>query len=120
NVVNNSKTLDFYHKYAGTPELTAIINGAVFYTMEGYDDVWIAGLSILSAGANDGTAIHAVFPTIANGFFGLTGWEGLSGNDRIPGSYQIWKVVANGATYSWTLAGSWDYSSDTVTWTNKP
>ena len=120
NVVNNSKTLDFYHKYAGTPELTAIVSGGVFYTMEGYDDVWLAGLSILSAGANDGTAIHAVFPTIANGYFGLTGWEGLSGNDRIPGSYQIWKVVANGGTYSWTLAGSWDYNTDTVTWTNKP
>jgi branched-chain amino acid transport system substrate-binding protein len=120
NVVNNSKTIAFYAKYAGTSQLAAITGGGVFYTMEGYDDVWLAALSILNAGANDGTAIHAVFPTVANSFYGLTGWEGLSGNDRIPGSYQIWKVVASGGFYNWVLAGTWDYSTDSVSWTSPP
>ncbi len=120
NVVNNSKTLQFYQTYKGTAALTAIVSGGVFYTMEGYDDVWLAALSIMAAGQNSGTAIHAVFPTVANSFYGLTGWEGLSGNDRIPGSYQIWKVVASGAGGTWVLAGTWDYNSDTVAWTNKP
>ncbi|MFI5404485.1 MAG: hypothetical protein ACHQYR_02030, partial [Candidatus Gagatemarchaeaceae archaeon] len=120
NVVNNSKTLAFFQKYAGTSQLAAIVGGGVFYTLEGYDDTWIAALSILSAGSNDGTAIHAVLPTVSNSFYGLTGWEGLSGNDRIPGSYQIWKVVASGSTFNWVLAGSWDYNTDTVTWTNAP
>jgi branched-chain amino acid transport system substrate-binding protein len=120
NVVNNSKTIAFYQKYAGTPALAAITGGGVFYTMEGYDDVWLAALSIMTAGSNSGTAIHNVFVQVANGFYGLTGWEGLSGNDRIPGSYQIWKVVASGSTYSWVLAGTWDYNTDTVTWTNPP
>ena len=120
NVVNNSKTLQFYQTYKGTQQLAAITGGGVFYTMEGYDDVWLAALSILSAGANSGTAIHAVFPTIATSFYGLTGWEGLSGNDRIPGSYQIWKVVAQGSGFGWVIAGTWDYNTDTVTWTNKP
>ncbi len=120
NVVNNSKTLAFYTKYAGTPQLAAITGGGVFYTLEGYDDVWLAALSILSAGSTDGAAIHAVFPTIANSFYGLTGWEGLSGNDRIPGSYQIWKVVATGGTFTWELAGSWDYNTDKVAWTSPP
>src|SRR5262249_39558266 len=115
NVVNNSKTFAFYAKYAGTPELAAITGGGVFYTMEGYDDVWLAVLSILTAGQNSGTAIHAAFTTVANDFYGLTGWEGLAGNDRAPGSYNIWKVVASGSTYSWVLAGNWDYASDTVT-----
>ena len=120
NVVNNSKTLDFYTKYAGTPALAAITGGGVFYTMEGYDDVWLAALSILAAGQNSGTAIHSVFVQVADGFYGLTGWEGLSGNDRIPGSYQIWKVVASGSTFSWVLAGTYDYNSDSVSWVSPP
>jgi branched-chain amino acid transport system substrate-binding protein len=120
NVVNNSKTFAFYAQYKGTPQLAAITGGGVFYTMEGYDDVWLAALSILDAGSNSGTAIHAAFPAVANGYFGLTGWEGLSGNDRIPGSYQIWKVVASGSTFNWVLAGNYDYTTDTVTWTSAP
>ena len=120
NVVNNSKTLAFYQKYAGTPQLAAMTAGGVFYTMEGYDDVWLAALSIMTAGQNSGVAIHSVFVQVANGFYGLTGWEGLSGNDRIPGSYQIWKVVASGSTYSWVLAGTWDFNTDTVTWISPP
>jgi branched-chain amino acid transport system substrate-binding protein len=120
NVVNNSKTLQFYSTYAGTSSLAAITGGGVFYTMEGYDDVWLAALSIMQAGSNTGSAIHSVFVQVANGFYGLTGWEGLSGNDRIPGSYQIWKVVASGTTYSWVLAGTYDYNSDSVTWVSPP
>jgi branched-chain amino acid transport system substrate-binding protein len=120
NVVNNSKTFAFYQQYKGTAQLAAITGGGVFYTMEGYDDVWLAALSILDAGSNNGAAIHAAFPAVANGFYGLTGWEGLSGNDRIPGSYQIWKVVAAGSTFNWVLAGTYDYNSDSVTWSSAP
>jgi branched-chain amino acid transport system substrate-binding protein len=116
NVVNNSKTFDFFAKYKGTPQLAAVVGGGTFYTMEGYDDIWLAVLSILAAGQNSGTAIHAAFPGVANSFYGLTGWEGLSGNDRIPGSYQVWKAVAKGGSYTWVLAGTWDYNTDTVTW----
>jgi branched-chain amino acid transport system substrate-binding protein len=120
NVVNNSKTLQFYHTYAGTSALAAITGGGVFYTMEGYDDVWLAALAIMTAGANNGAAIHSVFVSTANSFYGLTGWEGLDGNDRIPGSYQIWKVVASGSTFTWVLAGTYDYASDSVTWVSPP
>lgn len=120
NVVNNSKTNDFFARIKGTPAYAAIASN-VFYSLEGYNDVWIAALSILSAGKNDGTAIHAVLPTVAANFYGLTGWEGLqSSGDRVPGSYQIWKVVASGSAYSWVLAGTWDYNTDTVTWTSPP
>jgi branched-chain amino acid transport system substrate-binding protein len=120
NVVNNSKTLAFFAKYKGTSQLAAIVGGGVFYTLEGYDDVWLAALSIMSAGQNSGTAIHAVYPNVANSFYGLTGWEGISGNDRIPGSYQIWKVVAKGSTFTWVLAGTWDFNTDVVTWVSPP
>jgi branched-chain amino acid transport system substrate-binding protein len=120
NVVNNSRTLSFYSTYAGTPALAAITGGGVFYTMEGYDDVWLAALSIMTAGQNSGTAIHNVFVQVATGFYGLTGWEGLSGNDRIPGSYQIWKCVPSGSTFTWVLAGTYDYNTDEVTWVSAP
>jgi branched-chain amino acid transport system substrate-binding protein len=120
NVVNNTKTLAFYQKYAGTSQLAAIVGGGEFYTLEGYDDIWLAVLSILDAGSASGTAIHSSFTAVANGFYGLTGWEGLSGNDRIPGSYQIWDVIASGSTYTWQLAGNYDYNSDTVTWIHHP
>ncbi|MDV3293336.1 MAG: ABC transporter substrate-binding protein [Nitrososphaerales archaeon] len=120
NVVNNSRTNDFFARIKGTPAYAAIASN-VFYSLEGYDDVWLAALAILSAGANSGTAIHNVLPSVAANFFGLTGWEGLqSSGDRIPGSYQVWKVVKNGAAFSWVLAGTWDYSTDSVTWNSPP
>ncbi len=120
NVVNNSRTNDFFARIKGTPAYAAIASN-VFYSLEGYDDVWLAALSIMSAGANSGTAIHNVLPGVAANFFGLTGWEGLQASgDRIPGSYQVWKVVKNGATFSWVLAGTWDYSTDSVTWISPP
>jgi ABC-type branched-subunit amino acid transport system substrate-binding protein len=84
----------------------------------------LAALSILSSGKNDGTAIHNILPTVATSFYGLTGWEGLQpSGDRIPGSYQIWKVVAGSqypSGYSWVLAGTWDYNTDSVTWISPP
>ena len=121
NVVNNSKTLDFYTRIHGTTAGAAILGGGAFYTFEGYDDVWLAALSILSAGSYNGQAVHDILPTVAGSFYGLTGWEGLqSSGDRIPGSYQVWKVVNNAGTISWTLAGTWSYDTDTVTWISAP
>ena len=121
NVVNNSKTVDFYSRIKGTAAGAAILGGSVFYTFEGYDDLWLAALSIISAGKNDGTAIHNVFATVSDNFYGLTGWEGLAPDqDRIPGSYQIWKVVSSNGAFPWELAGTWDYSTDTVTWISPP
>jgi branched-chain amino acid transport system substrate-binding protein len=121
NVVNNSRTNDFFARIKGTPAYAAIASN-VFYSLEGYDDVWLGALAILSAGKNDGTAVQGVFSQVAANFFGLTGWEGMGANqDRIPGSYQIWKIVAvPGGTFTWVLSGTWDYNTDTVTFTNAP
>ena len=117
NVVNNSKTIEFaqrfHQKYPNIPN--------TFYGYEGYDDVWLAALSIIAAGKNDGTAIHDVLPLVAANFYGLTGWEGLQpSGDRIPGSYQIWSVVTSNGKIQWQLAGTWDYSTDSVAWINPP
>jgi branched-chain amino acid transport system substrate-binding protein len=120
---NSSAASAFYTRIAGTPAGAAILGGGAYYTFEGYDDVWLAALSILDSGQNSGTAIQAIFPTVAGQFSGLTGLETLNAaGDRalFDGSgYQIWRVVSNGASsWEWILAGSWDYASNTVTWTS--
>ncbi len=119
NVVNNSKTLAFLNNLkTGNPSaLAAIQGGGLFYTLEGYDDVWLAALATMSCGKYDGACIQKSMLSVAGSFYGLTGWEGLQpSGDRIPGSYQIWKVVASGGNYNWVLAGTWDYNTDSVSY----
>ena len=120
---NNSQAAAFYSRIAGTPTGAAILGGGAFYTFEGYDDVWLAALSILDCGSNSGTCIQSVFTQVADHFYGLTGAETLNAaGDRtlFDGSgYQIWKVVPNGASsWEWILGGYWDYASDAVVWTS--
>ena len=119
---NNTKSTAFYNRIAGTPDGAKILGGGAFYDFEGYDDVWLAALSIASAGTNDGAKIQSVLPSVAANFYGLTGPEALNAaGDRalFPGSgYQIWKVVSTGSnSWGWILAGQWDYSTNAVTWT---
>jgi len=119
---NNSQASAFYARIAGTSAGAAILGGGAFYTFEGYDDVWLAALSILTCGANSGTCIQGVFTSVADHFYGLTGAETLNAaGDRtlFDGSgYQIWRVVSTGASsWNWILAGYWDYATDAVVWT---
>lgn len=88
------------------------------YVQGGYDDTWLAALSILAAGANSGPAIQQVLPYVANAFYGVTGWMALQpSGDRVPANgYDIWKVVLQNNTPTWILAGHWDQTSDKVTW----
>ena len=121
-LTNNTKTTDFYNRIAGTSAGAKILAGGAFYDFEGYNDVWLAALSIVSAGANNGQDIKNVLPSVASNFYGLTGPESLNAaGDRalFPGSgYQIWKVVATGgSSWEWVLAGAWDYATNSVSWT---
>jgi branched-chain amino acid transport system substrate-binding protein len=114
---NNSKTAAFVAELTSSQK--AAIASNFFYSLEGYNDVWLAALSILAAGQNSGTAVHAVFPSIANSFWGVTGWEGITGNDRQAGSYEVWSAVSkSGGGYTWILSGVWDYNTDQISWTN--
>lgn len=116
-VANNSRTISFFDRY------TAALPGQAceFYCLEVYNDVWLAALSILAAGQNDGAMIKGALPTVAANFYGVTGWEGLQDSgDRIPGAYQVWMVVPSGGGFTWALAGTWDYNSDSVTWITPP
>jgi branched-chain amino acid transport system substrate-binding protein len=119
---NSSAAQAFYTRIAGTQAGAAILGGGAYYTFEGYDDVWLAALSILDSGQNSGTAIQAVFPSVAGQFSGLTGLEALNAaGDRalfVGSGYQIWKVVPNGASsWEWILAGQWADATNAVTWT---
>ncbi len=120
---NNTKSSAFYTRIAGTSAGAKILAGGAFYDFEGYDDVWLAALSIMSAGANNGQDIQKILPSVAANFYGLTGPEALNpAGDRalFPGSgYQIWKVVATGTgSYEWVLAGQWDYATNSISWTS--
>ena len=119
---NNTKSQAFYQRIVASGQANVILGGGAFYTFEGYDDVWLAALSIIDSGQNTGSVIQATLPSVAGSFYGLTGAETLNAaGDRtlFAGSgYQIWKVVANGASsWEWILGGQWDYATNTVTWT---
>lgn len=114
---NNTRSLAFATEFqAAYPNV-----GCDTYCLGAYDDVWLGALATMQAGSTDGAKIQPVVSSTAFGMYGLTGPMALQpSGDRIPTSYQIWKVVASGTGGSWTLAGTWDQSSDSVTWTSPP
>jgi len=114
---NNTKSLSFLQVFSAQSHETCS-----FYCLGAYDDTWIAALSILQAGKTDGASIDAALPGVAAGVNGVTGNNALQASgDRIPGSYQIWKVTQDaGGKGTWVNAGTWDYNTDKVSWTSAP
>jgi len=117
---NNTRTLAFLA--SGGEFATAYPNvGCDTYCLGAYDDVWLGALSTMQAGSTDGAKIQSVVASTAFGMYGLTGPMALQpSGDRIPTSYQIWKVITSGTGGTWQLAGTWDETSDSITWTNLP
>ena len=114
---NNTKTITFLNTFASQNPGVACDT----YCLGAYDDVWLGALATLQAGSTDGAKIQAVVESTALGMYGLTGPMGLQpSGDRIPTSYQIWKVVASGSGGTWKLAGTWDQPTDSITWTSPP
>ena len=116
---NNTKTERLYSAFSNT------YPGDIcdFFCAGAYDDVWLAALATLQAGSYNGTRIQAMLPTVASNYYGVTGWLQLDQNgDRAVTLYQIWKVVIQGTTTtpSWVIAGTWDSTTDIITWTNPP
>jgi branched-chain amino acid transport system substrate-binding protein len=112
---NSSKTMGVCSDFASQPSLSC--NS---YGLGAYDDVWLGALSILQCGANSGTCVSTILPSIADSYYGVTGWTLLTpGHDRQGGDYQIWQVAnppGNPMGLNWYLAGSWSGQSDSVTW----
>lgn len=114
---SNTKTVAFNSTF------TAAYPGVACdtYCLGAYDDVWLGALATLQAGSTDGAKIQAAMLSTANNTFGLTGYLGLQpSGDRIPTSYQIWKVIPSGTGGKWVLAGTWDNAGDSITWNSPP
>ncbi|MDG7010477.1 MAG: ABC transporter substrate-binding protein [Nitrososphaerota archaeon] len=98
------------------------------YAQGAYDDAWLIALSALAAQSSSGSAMKAVLPSIANNLFGVTGWLVLGPHgDAYPTfGYQIWQVVhcttscpagyIGTAPDVWVQVGTYDLSSNSVTW----
>lgn len=117
--VNNSKTASLYSAFARA----YAPNICDAYCLGTYDDLWLAALATLQAGAYDGTKIQVEMLTVAANYFGVTGPTLLeSSGDRIATTYQVWKVITptGSTTQTWVYAGSWDAASGTLTWTSPP
>ncbi len=113
---NNTKSIELFTKFVAQRPSDLCDS----YCLGAYDDVWLAALATLQAGSYDGTAIQKVLSTVASNTYGVTGWLGLEASgDRVPTAYQIWKVV-NPTAPTWVLAGTWDKSTDAITWISPP
>jgi len=108
-------------KYAAfIPRYLAESNGVFpdVYALATYDTVWIAALSILYAGVYNGAAIQKVVITVANNYYGVTGWPDMNANgDRSIQDFDIWGVYAVNSTATWVDVGTWSSTSDAITFT---
>lgn len=87
------------------------------YPIGAYDDMWIAALSLLDCGANSGSCVQKVITSVADNYYGVSGWTTLDANgDRAASDYLVYCVT--GTPLTWTVCGSWDYQTDSVTWTS--
>jgi branched-chain amino acid transport system substrate-binding protein len=118
---NSSLSAALCGKFASNPNLSCDS-----YALGGYDDTWLAALSILDCGANSGACVSKVLPSVSDSYYGVTGWTSLTtptgvGGDRAGGPYQIWCVENQPALGDWVLCGQANANpanptSYTVTW----
>jgi branched-chain amino acid transport system substrate-binding protein len=103
----------FVAKYGGNPDT---------YSYTAYDATWVAALSILAVGKNDGAAVQKILISVANNYYGVAGWPDLNANgDRTIGDYDLYEVVATNSTaVQWAHVGTWSATTDTVTYSQTP
>jgi len=106
-------TAAYVAKYGGQPDA---------YSYSAYDATWVAALTILAVGKNDGVAVQAALPGVANNYYGVAGWPDLNANgDRAIADYDVWEVQSvNATSYQWVNVGTWSASADAVSYTMTP
>jgi branched-chain amino acid transport system substrate-binding protein len=116
---NSTKLVDFCNRFTTTLDPGQPCDS---YAQGGYDNTWLAALAILAAGSADGAKVQAAMLTAANNMYGVTGWMALQpSGDRAPqNGYDLWKVVTLNGTPTWVLAGHWDQTLDSTTWSSPP
>ena len=93
------------------------------YSTGAYDDMWIAALSILFCGGQDGVCMQKVLPVVAAGLSGASGVPILNAaGDRLFAAYVFFCIVpgASSGTAKWIVCGTWDQVSNAVIWSAKP
>lgn len=83
-----------------------------------YDNAWIAMLSILAAGANNGQAIINVLPLVANHYYGASStgiW--LRNHDQSIALYDVLKCVQQASTVTFVKIGQYDGGTNQLTLT---
>ncbi len=104
-----------------TQPLTATSQTCDSYPLGAYDDMWIAALSLLACGKNSGSCVQSVITSVADNYYGVTGWTELNANgDRAVSDYLIYCITGPSSNLAWTVCGSWSYQTDSVTWTHQP
>ncbi len=89
----------------------------VSYAINAYDAAWVIALSVLAANANNGQAIQQVFASVANHYFGASGWTNLQASgDVAPVGYDLYEVQTLKGTTQWVLAGTYSSGTDSITW----
>lgn len=88
------------------------------YSYAIYDIVWVYTLCLLAVDDYDAMAIKEVLPTIAESFFGASGWVQLDKyGDRGPTNYDIWQITEIATdTYDWKTVGIYDITTDSLVW----
>lgn len=87
---NNTKTIRLYTALASAyPGVTCDM-----FCAGAYDAVWLAALPTLQVGSYNGIRIQAAMLTVADNYYGVTGWNHLDpSGDRVAVMYETWKVV---------------------------
>jgi len=92
-----------------------------FDALPAYDSVWVAALSILACGKNDGVCVQSIITTVSDNYFGVCGWMQLNtAGDRAATDYDIYEVANVNGTPTWVAVGAWGFSTDSVTFTSQP
>ncbi|MDA4115960.1 MAG: ABC transporter substrate-binding protein [Thaumarchaeota archaeon] len=116
--VPSAKTVAFYSEFNATAHTTP-----VSYATNAYDATWIAALSILAAGSNTGQAISKALPSVADNYYGASGWTELqpqgqlgASHDEAPVGYDVYGVATVGGTTQWVLEATYSSGTDAITW----
>jgi branched-chain amino acid transport system substrate-binding protein len=87
------------------------------YAINAYDATWVAALTILQTGQNNGQAIQKALSAVAYNFFGASGWTYLQpSGDEYPVGYDLYEVTSVSGTIQWVLAGTYSATTDQITW----
>jgi len=83
------------------------------YAYNAYDIAWAIALSVISTGKTDGASVAKILPSVAENYFGASGWTKLNeAGDRAFADYVIYRVSIEGGAAKWTVAGVYSLSAD--------